>query len=70
MGGKLCIHPSQIDSVSRVFGYSKADKKWAVAVLHEAERHGGSVFAYQGFMVDAPVLARAQKILDLVDNIV
>ncbi|WP_432827270.1 HpcH/HpaI aldolase/citrate lyase family protein [Dactylosporangium sp. CA-092794] len=62
-GGKLCIHPAQVEPVNAVFAPRGADVEWARAVLAEALRHGGGVFTDQGRMVDQPVLERARRIL-------
>lgn len=63
MGGKLCIHPKQVAVVNEVFASSSEDVAWAGAVLTAAEAHGGGAFSFEGSMVDAPVIARARRIL-------
>jgi citrate lyase subunit beta/citryl-CoA lyase len=63
MGGKLCIHPNQVAAVNEVFAGSAEDVAWAGAVLAAAEAHGGGAFSFDGSMVDAPVIARARRIL-------
>lgn len=63
MGGKLCIHPSQLAAVNEVFASSGDDVAWAAAVLAAAEAQGGGAFSFEGSMVDAPVIARARRIL-------
>ena len=59
-GGKLCIHPAQIDPVAAAFAPSAQETAWARRVLTAA---GGGVSVVDGAMVDAPVLARARSIL-------
>jgi citrate lyase beta subunit len=63
MGGKLCIHPSQIAVVAEVFGPTAAEELWAREILKARDDHGDGVFVVNGEMVDAPVLARAERIV-------
>lgn len=63
--GKLLIHPSQIEPVRRVFKPSEQELAWARAVLG-ARLQGDvevGVRVVDGKMVDAPVLAQAERIL-------
>jgi citrate lyase subunit beta / citryl-CoA lyase len=62
--GKVAIHPTQV-SVIRA-GYTPTDDQadWARRVL-EAARDARGVFAFEGQMVDMPVLRRAQRIVAL-----
>ena len=64
--GKLLIHPDQIGPVSRVFAPSNVEIAWAQRVLASARQpvdHVRGVHLVDGKMVDAPVVAQAQKIL-------
>jgi len=61
-GGKLCIHPAQIDPVAAAFAPSAQETAWARRVL-TASGGGVGVGIVDGAMVDAPVLARARSIL-------
>lgn len=63
--GKLLIHPSQIEPVRRVFTPSDQELAWARAVLGTRSQDGGEVGVHvvEGKMVDAPVLAQAERIL-------
>lgn len=62
--GKVAIHPTQV-SVIRA-GYTPTDDQadWARRVLDAARAERG-VFAFEGQMVDMPVLRRAQRIVAL-----
>ncbi|GGL32565.1 CoA ester lyase [Phycicoccus endophyticus] len=60
-GGKLCIHPRQVPLVEAAFAPSDADLSWARRVVEAAG--SGAAVALDGQMVDAPVLARARRIL-------
>jgi citrate lyase beta subunit len=62
-GGKLCIHPAQVDIVNTVFGSSPEELAWARGVLDYHERTGEGVFTFEGSMIDAPVLERARRSL-------
>jgi citrate lyase subunit beta/citryl-CoA lyase len=65
MGGKLCIHPSQVRLVRDAYRSTELEKEWARSILDESTQHNGAVFAYRGEMVDGPVLDRAHRILEL-----
>jgi citrate lyase subunit beta / citryl-CoA lyase len=58
-----CIHPSQVDVIRDAYRPSPAQSEWARAVLAAAEGERG-VFAYDGRMVDEPVLRHARRVLD------
>ena len=58
---KACIHPRQVAVVRAAFQPSPAEIAWAQRVLAAAERASG-VFAFEGRMVDAPVLRHAQHL--------
>jgi citrate lyase subunit beta/citryl-CoA lyase len=64
-GGKLCIHPRQVDGVNRVFAPTPAQQDWARRVLEASHAHGQGAFMFDGSMVDAPVLARARRYLSI-----
>lgn len=61
-GGKLCIHPAQIARVNSCFLPSAVDIDWATQIIRLAESSRGA-FSFEGKMVDAPVVARARRIL-------
>ena len=65
-GGKLCIHPAQVPLAHAIFGPTDADAERArrlLAAAHEAAREGRGAFAFEGQMVDEPMLAKARAIL-------
>ncbi len=61
--GKLAIHPKQIAPILRAMQATSAEIAWAEKILAALE--GSAVLAIDGAMVDAPVIARAKKILAL-----
>lgn len=60
---KACIHPTQVAVVREAFRPTPTEIADAHAVLAAAERHTAGVFALDGRMVDAPVLAHAREVL-------
>lgn len=60
--GKLCIHPAQVEPVHRLLAPSADDLAWARRVLDSATDDGSAV-AVDGQLVDAPVLARARRLI-------
>lgn len=62
--GKAAIHPSQIEVINEVFTPSEEKIEWAEGVLEARDAAGDKgVFEYEGEMIDAPVLSRAEEIL-------
>jgi citrate lyase subunit beta/citryl-CoA lyase len=62
-GGKLCIHPRQVEAVNAGFMPPAADIEWARRVLDAAERAAGNAVRLDGKMIDRPVVERARAIL-------
>jgi citrate lyase subunit beta/citryl-CoA lyase len=56
--GTVCIHPTQIPVVRRAFRPTEEKLDWARRVLAAAQNERG-VFAFEGQMVDSPVLKHA-----------
>jgi citrate lyase subunit beta/citryl-CoA lyase len=59
--GKLCIHPRQVQATEQAFASTKAELEWAEAVVASATQ--GAVTTVAGALVDAPVVARARRLL-------
>ncbi len=57
-----CIHPSQVAVVRAAYRPSEQDVAWATRVLAAVAENRG-VFAFEGQMVDAPVLRHAEHVL-------
>jgi len=62
-GGKLCIHPRQVAAVNAAFTPSPEQLAWALRVVAAAQASAGAAVAVDGKMVDAPVFARASRLL-------
>jgi citrate lyase subunit beta / citryl-CoA lyase len=58
----VCIHPSQIPLVRKAYRPSEEKLDWALRVLAAAKTERG-VFAFEGQMVDSPVLKHAEMML-------
>ncbi len=70
--GKAAINPRQLEAIHRGFEPMESDVHWAaevVATWQQAKEEGKGVFALHGKMVDAPVFARAEKILKQVEAV-
>jgi citrate lyase subunit beta/citryl-CoA lyase len=61
MGGKLCIHPRQIEPIHRALAPTEDDLNRARRVVDAAS--AGSAVQVDGQMVDKPVLDRARALL-------
>lgn len=57
-----CIHPSQVPTIRAAYRPDQATLAWARAVLTAAEGERG-VFAFEGRMVDEPILRHARSVL-------
>jgi citrate lyase subunit beta/citryl-CoA lyase len=65
--GKLCIHPRQVEIVNAVYtprGYEIERALRVVEAWERAAREGRGVFALDGAMIDAPLVAVQRKILE------
>jgi len=64
--GKLAIHPAQVPIINEAFTPDEADVEWARRVLEAAAAAGEDVGVLEvdGEMIDAPLLARAERIAD------
>lgn len=60
--GTVCIHPSQVPVVREAYRPAEEKLDWARRVLAAAETERG-VFAFEGQMVDSPVLKHAAALL-------
>lgn len=65
-GGKLCIHPRQVEGARAAFRPSDGQVAWARRVLEAAEGEGAVLL--DGRMVDKPVVDRARRVLGVVEG--
>jgi citrate lyase subunit beta/citryl-CoA lyase len=63
-GGKLCIHPKQVEPVNSGFAPSEDERRWAARVLASSREHPEGAFAVDGKLVDRPVIERAKRIAE------
>ncbi|MBF6247602.1 HpcH/HpaI aldolase/citrate lyase family protein, partial [Nocardia elegans] len=59
---KVAIHPSQVPVIRAAYAPAPAEIDWARRVLAAVPDNRG-VFAFEGRMVDGPVLRHAEQIL-------
>ncbi|WP_433624176.1 HpcH/HpaI aldolase/citrate lyase family protein [Halomicrococcus sp. NG-SE-24] len=65
--GKMAIHPAQVDPINEAFTPSAERVEWAERVLEakaEADAEDRGVFRVDGEMIDAPLVAQAERILE------
>lgn len=70
--GKMAIHPDQIPMIHQVFSPSPQEIAAAQQLIEAHRQHqteGTGAFAYQGKMIDMPMIRSAQKILDQASSI-
>ncbi len=65
---KLCIHPRQVTAVNHGFLPGEQDISWARRVLAAVAASDGAAIAVDGKMIDAPVIALAQRVLSDADR--
>lgn len=64
--GKTVIHPGQIETTNRIFAPAANEVEAArrlVAAFEQHQQAGAGAFAYEGKMVDMPVIRLAQRLL-------
>lgn len=65
--GKMAIHPGQVAPINEAFTPAQSRVEWAERVLDakaEADAEGRGVFRVDGEMVDAPLIAQAQRVME------
>jgi citrate lyase subunit beta/citryl-CoA lyase len=65
--GKLAIHPRQVPIINESFTPDADRVAWAervVAARDDAEAAGRGVFSVDGEMIDAPLVAQAERVLE------
>jgi len=65
--GKMAIHPAQVDPINEAFTPDGDSVEWARKVLaakEEADAADAGVFRVEGEMVDAPLVAQAERVVE------
>jgi len=63
--GKLAVHPDQVGPITDAFTPDPETVAWAERVLAARDAHEGEgVFRVDDEMIDAPLIARAEQVLD------
>jgi citrate lyase subunit beta / citryl-CoA lyase len=62
-GGKLCIHPKQVEMINRGFAPTDAEWAWARRVLEAVEATEAGALQLDGELIDRPVIECARPIL-------
>lgn len=62
-GGKLAIHPNQIDTIKVAFAPSDEQLEWARRIMHANEAANGAAILMDGQMVDTPLIEKARQLL-------
>lgn len=65
--GKMAIHPRQVQVVNDAFTPDSDRIAWAERVLAAREETENGVFAVDGEMIDAPLVAQARQVLERAD---
>ena len=66
--GKGCIHPRQIETINKAFAPTEKEiekAKRIVKAFEDAKERGLGVVSLGSKMIDAPVVKRAQRVIDL-----
>ena len=66
--GKVAINPRQIDTIHQAYAPTETEIRWAqrvVEAVEEGKRKGSGVVAVGGKMIDPPVVARANRTIDM-----
>ncbi|MEE1754445.1 HpcH/HpaI aldolase/citrate lyase family protein [Streptomyces sp. SP18CS02] len=62
-GGRLCVHPRQVEPVHRAWRPTEAERDWARRVVAAAGESGGAAVRVDGQMIDRPRLELARSLL-------
>ena len=65
---KACIHPAQVQVIRDAYTPTEAESEYAHALLAEVKRQRG-VFQFRGTMVDGPLIAHAQNVVNRAEKL-
>ncbi|MBV1759353.1 MAG: CoA ester lyase [Dethiosulfatibacter sp.] len=66
MTGKAAINPRQVDAIHQVYTPTQEEIQYAQSVIeamNEAKKQGKGVFSFEGKMIDAPIILRAETVI-------
>ena len=67
-GGKLCIHPNQIEVCNRLYSPGEEEIRYATKVIDAfdaAEADGRAAIQVDGKFIDYPVVAKSRRVLQI-----
>lgn len=67
LDSKSAIHPNHVTIINEVFSPSEKEISHSKSILElteKMEKEGRGAFSFEGKMVDKPIIAKAQKIID------
>ena len=70
--GKSSINPRHIPFINQVFSPTEEEIRYAkevFATIEKAKAEGKGVVSLHGKMIDAPIVARAQQVLEAAESI-
>ena len=68
MTGKAAIHPGQLPIINKVFRPDEDELKKAKEIIEATQKSNEGSFSVNGKMVDLPIIEKAKKILETVEN--
>ncbi|MBN2286703.1 MAG: HpcH/HpaI aldolase/citrate lyase family protein [Tissierellales bacterium] len=66
MSGKAAINPRQVDIIHTAYSPSPEEIEYAqnvIKAMEDAKAEGKGVFSYEGKMIDAPIILRAETVI-------
>lgn len=66
--GKMAIHPEQVSVINDAFTPTDEQVEWARRVLAAHDEHNGGVFRVDNEMIDAPLISRAENVLERAEH--
>jgi citrate lyase subunit beta/citryl-CoA lyase len=71
-GGRLCVHPNQVDICNRIYSPDEQEVAFAsrvVAAFEAAEAGGTAAIEIDGKMIDYPIVAQCRRVLEVAARI-
>lgn len=62
-GGKMAVHPAQVEAIKRAFQPTADELNWAERIMASASATSGAVDTVDGQMIDRPIIERARRLL-------